>query len=939
VNLAERIARLSPAKRALLALELQGSLGQPRREPVAIVGIGCRLPGGGDGPAAFWRLLCAGVDAVGEVPSSRWNADDYYDPDPDAPGKMRTRWGAYLGGIDLFDYGFFGITRREATRMDPQQRLLLEVCWEALEHAGIAPDSLAGTRSGVFVGISTADYAQLQLKRGRPEEVDAYFGTGNAPSVASGRIAYQLGLRGPALSVDTACSSSLVAVHLACQSLRAAECDLALAGGVNAILLPEITVNFSKAGMMAADGRCKTFDAAADGYVRGEGCGVVVLRRLADALAAGDRVHAVLRGSAVNQDGHSGGLTIPNGDAQTDVMRRALADADVAPRSVGYVEAHGTGTALGDPIEMRALQAVFAGPREHPLAVGSVKTNLGHLEAAAGIAGLIKVVMALGHGQIPPHLHLNRLSPHIQLNGDAVVVPTRPTPWPAGDEPRRAGVSSFGFSGTNAHVLLEAPPPPPERPAPARPLHLLTLSARTEPALRALAGRFADQLQGEPVAWQDVCFTSNTGRAHFEHRLALVAPSAEPARERLAAFAAGRPGAAAAGRRNTRPPRVAFLFSGQGAQHAGMAARLFETEPAFRDPLRRCADALAPHLERPLLEVLRGDGGLLDQTVYTQPALFAVEYAIAQLWISWGVEPAAVLGHSVGEYVAACLAGAVDLEAALQLVAARGRLMQALPEPGTMVAALGPEAIVAEAVARDRERVAVAAVNGPENVVVSGAASAVAAVAERLAACAVPTRPLRVSHAFHSPLLDPILDELEQAAARVCFRAPQIRLVSNLTGRPFAGGEVPDAGYWRRHARETVRFADGVRALAAKGCQILLEVGPHPVLAPLAASVLGDEARCLPSLVRGVDDWRALLETAAALYTGGVDLDWRALDRTAAGRPVPLPTYPFQRARCWLEHLAPGPKTTEPPAAAHPLLGRLMGAAEASPGVDWRRDD
>ena len=671
-------------------------------EPIAVIGMGCRFPGG-ENPGAFWRLLRAGGDAVREVPADRWNIDDYYDPDPAAPGKMNTRWGGSRDRVDEFDADFFGISPREASHVDPQQRLLLEVAWEALEDAGIPPADLAKTRTGVYVGAIGNDFALLQSRD--LSGIDVFSGTGNSHAVLANRLSYVLDLSGPSMTLDTACSSSLVTVHLACRSLRRGETDLALAAGVNLILSPEMTVVLTKAYMMAPDGRCKTFDAAANGYARGEGCGLIVLKRLSDALADGDRILGLVRGSGVNHDGRSNGLSAPNGPAQEAVIRAALADARLAPEQIGYLEAHGTGTRLGDPIEIDALRAVLCRGRssDRPLLLGSVKTNIGHLESAAGVAGLVKLLLMLRHGEIPPHLHLHTVNPLLRLEESSMEVVTSLRPWSAGAEPRRGGVSSFGFGGTNAHVILEeAPTPKPQPEAFRRPCHVLTLSARSAQALSALAARHGANADGEPsAALPDVAFTANAGRSHFSHRAAVVATSLDEARDRLRRFAADpeAAGVQAAESPLNASPRVAFLFTGQGSQYPGMAASLYETQPAFRETIDRCAAILDRLLDRPLSSLLDPKvGPALDQTGYTQPVLFAVGYALARLWQSWGVEPAAVMGHSVGEFAAACVAGVFSLEDGLRLIAERARLMQSLPAGGLMAAVFATEPQVVEAI-------------------------------------------------------------------------------------------------------------------------------------------------------------------------------------------------------------------------------------------------
>ena len=907
---AERIRKLSPAKLLLVAEQLQArvaALDQARREAVAIIGIGCRLPGGADTPDGFWQLLCEGRDAIREVPHDRWDADALFDVDPDAPGRMSTRWGGFLDAVDQFDPRFFGIAPREAISLDPQQRLLLEVTWEALEHAGVPADSLAGSSTGVFVGISGSDYFQLQMARGL-ETIDTYLASGTAHSVASGRLAYVLGAQGPTFSVDTACSSSLVAVHSAVQSLRAGECRMALAGGVNLILSPITTIALSKARMMAPDGRCKAFDARADGFVRSEGAGILVLKRLSQAVADGDPIVAVIRGSAINQDGRSNGLTAPNGPAQEAVIRAALENAGVSPLDVGYVEAHGTGTSLGDPIEVQALGATLGVGRDRhqPLLLGSVKTNIGHLESAAGVAGLIKAALVLRHGQVPPHLHLTTPNPLIPWDSLPVAIPTALTPWGEAGA-RIAGVSSFGFSGTNAHIVLAESPAAVTRPADGntRPVHVIALSARSAPALRALAGRVADDLAQSDTPLPDVCHTMSAGRSQFTHRLAFVVGSTPEARNGLTAFANGE----AADRVSSgqleapRPPGVVFLFTGQGSQYVGMGRTLYDTQPIFRDALDRCAALLAPALDRPLLSVMFGEtpdaAALLAQTGYTQPALFALEYALATLWGSWGIRPSAVMGHSVGEYAAACAAGACALEDGLRLIAARGRLMQALPAGGAMGAVFAGPDRVATAITSN---LAIAAINGPDHVVISGPESELNRLLGAFDAQGVRTQRLEVSHAFHSPLMDPMLDEFARAAAGVTFAPPDLSMVSNLTGALVGRQDLASPAYWRDHVRRPVQFARGMQTLRDQGYELFVEIGPHPVLLGMGGRCVdGDAIQWLPSLRRGRDDWQEMLTSLSALYTRGVTVDWQAFDRPYGYRRASLARYPFQRSRYWIE--------------------------------------
>ncbi len=927
----------SPLKRALVAIDdLQARLAATEghlRDPIAVIGIGCRLPGGAYDPDSLWELLRNGVDAVGEVPADRWDVDAVFDPDPEAPGKTYTRWGGFLRDpLDRFDPRLFGIAPREAVGMDPQQRLLLEVAWEALENAGQAPDRLAGTDTGVFLGLCSADYHRLSPFSRDLTRVDAYSASGIAHSVASGRISYVLGLCGPAVSVDTACSSSLVAVHLACQSLRTGECRMALAAGVHLMLGPDNTILFSKAKMMSPEGRCKAFGAGADGFVLGEGCGVVVLKRYADAFADGDRVLAVVRASAATQDGASGGLTVPSGAAQEAAIRTALKRAGLAPAEVGYVEAHGTGTSLGDPIELRALAAVFGEDRApaDPLLVGSIKTNVGHLEAGAGVAGLIKAVLAVERGAIPASLHAAPPSPHVDWTQLPLSVVQKLTPWPEGRR-RVAGVSSFGFSGTNVHVIVEESPAPAEPPSDGRaerPLHVFSLSAASEGAVAELARGYDAWLRSHPSdPLADVAHTANAGRAQLAHRRSFLFRDRRDLEERLSSIASGAdaPGTFRGVLEGGDRPRLVFLFTGQGAQYAGMGRELYETQPTFRHVLDHCAKVLGGELDRPLLSLMFDEGAPLDQTAYTQPALFALEYALAELWRSWGVEPAAALGHSIGEYVAACVAGVFPLDDALRLVAARGRLMQALPAGGVMVAVQADEQRVLEAIAGGTDRVSLAAVNAPSSVVVSGAAEAVGAVCARLEQDGVKTKPLVVSHAFHSPLMEPMRREFERVAAGVSAKAPSLPLVSNVTGEGFRGGDTPDADYWSRHAREAVRFYPSLQWLHRRGYRFFLEIGPSPTLSGLGPQCLSDGAcRFLPSLRRGRGDWETLLGSLCELYTAGTRVDWRGFDRGYARRLLPLPTYPFERERYWFKA---GPVRSAEQAAAHPLLGRRLRSA------------
>ncbi len=910
LNLNERAAARASAQPASLATSATD-------EPIAIIGVACRFPGAPD-PEAYWRVLSEGVDAISEIPEDRFDVDEFYDPDQQTPGKIYTRSGGYLDSVDGFDPEFFGISPREAVWMDPQQRLMLEIAWEGLERAGYAPASLRGSRTGVFVGVGANEYAHL-LSGNSVENLEGHFITGNALNAISGRVAFTLGLEGPAVAMDTACSSSLVAVHQAVQALHSGDCDMALAGGVNVLLSPASAVAASRARMLAPDGHCKTFDAAADGYVRGEGCGVLVLKRLSDAQRDGDRISAVIRSSAVNQDGASSGLTVPNGGAQQRLIAAALARAGLSGAEVDYLEAHGTGTPLGDPIEVQAAAAVYGAGRDpgHPLLMGTAKTNIGHLESAAGVAGLIKVVLSLQHQLLPKTLHFRDPNPHIPWESLPVQVVDRPTPWHTGDHPRRAGISSFGFTGTNAHVLIEeAPQPVGDEPTedlpadaaapetPREPWSLLPLSARSAQGLTALAARYSSWLEEHPDApLADVCFTAGTGRSHFEHRAALVANSVHEARMLLDDLVANRLRPGVLRGECGDPPSTAWFFPGQGSQYPGMARELFDTEPVFAETVRRCAQAVDPMLPRPLLEVLlsgdRDTAETLRHTSFAQPAIFAVEMGLARLWQSWGIEPDVVLGHSVGQYAAACVAGVFSLEDGARLIAERGRLFGSLPAGGRMVAVFADPEYV-ERSAEKFPRVSVGAYNG-RNTVLSGPAED---LEEIVAACSQDgTRCtwLETSHAFHSELLDPVLDDFESFARQFSYAAPTLPLVCNRTGAVLTVETPLNAQYWRRHSRQPVQFTESVRTVAALGCSVLMEIGPQPILTAAALQIWPESAAtptAIVSLRKGANAQRQITEGLAAAYICGHRPDFAARQHTPGPR-LELPTYPFQRRRYW----------------------------------------
>ncbi|MDJ1135791.1 type I polyketide synthase [Streptomyces iconiensis] len=919
-----------------------------RYEPVAIVGAGVRFPGGCDSLDDFDAFLRDGRSGIVPLPEDRWDpaaftADD--PADPETKGKIRTAGGGYLDRIDLFDAPFFNISAKEAQYVDPQQRMVLETAWQALEHAGI---DAAGTRrgnGGVYIGASSIDYA-MELDALPYEELDGHLAAGITMFPLSGRLSYFLGWRGPSVSVDTACSSSLAALHMAVQGLRARETDIALCGGVNALHHPRISVMFSHANMLSPDGLCKTFDEAADGYVRAEGCGIVVLKRLTDAVRDGDTVLALVRGTAVGQDGDSAGLTVPNGAAQETVMRNALEAALLAPADIQYVEAHGTGTPLGDPIELGAINDACAQGHDagNPLLVGSVKTNLGHMEPASGVVGLLKAALQIRSGTVYPHLHLAKPSGRIPWDVYPVRVPTRCTPYPPGT--RRALVNSFGFAGTIGAVVLEEPPWACRTDnAPAAP-RVFTLSAKSAPALRGQLESYRAFLDGkgrrdgngdrdgDGIDLDSLCYTTHLGRSHFPHRLAAPVEDADALRALLDGALAREDSAAPPGIRKT-----AFMFTGQGSQYPGMGAALFARFPAFRAAVEECDRLFAPRLGRSVRDLVvdrETPEDDLGRTEFTQPALFTLEFALARLWRSWGARPNALIGHSVGEVTAAADAGLLSLPDAVTLVAARARLMQSVSAAGGMAAVAASEERVGPLVA-DLPGLALAAVNAPDQCVISGDVHVLDKVADELGRSGVRVDRLAVSHAFHSPLMAGASDELRDVLAGMAFHDPHTTVISNLSGRPARKGEMATADYWARHISEPVRFMDGVRSIARRGRHAFVEIGPSGALTALARRcVPAAEHRWLPSLRGRAGDGGALVSALAGYYEAGLTVDWAGFHGTRSARKTALPTYAFQRARHWLPVPRPGSAAartgTDP--ACHPLLG----AERASDGTEETAD-
>ncbi len=951
-DLAQRMASLSPAQRRLLEqrmLEKRIAGQKSRAEPIAIIGMSCRFAGARN-LAEYWQVIRQGIDAISEVPPSRWDLDELYDPTGTQSGKMFTKWGGFIDGIDQFDPQFFGITPREAARMDPQQRLLLEVSWEVMENAGRPADQMAGSKTAVYVGIGSTDYSKVPSQLADYyHHIDAHVGTGNALSIAANRISYVYDFHGPSAAVDTACSSASLAVHLGVESLRRKECSAALVGGVNAIITPETTIAFSKARMLSPEGKLRPFDAGANGYVRGEGCGMLFLKRLADAEKDGDQVLAIIRATSVNQDGRTSGISAPNGRSQQECIRAAMAQAGVTPADISYIEAHGTGTQLGDPIEMQALTELFPKGEgaESPLYVTSVKANIGHTETAAGVAGLIKTLLLMQHEQIAPQLHFRSLNPHISLEGSRIVLPTETIPWPSSKGRRLAGVSSYGFGGTNTHLLIEAPAQVASVPrSPAAPLvseqngdfdsldptttqhHVLKLTGRSSAAVEERAAALATFLsENGDAEVADVCFSANTSQADFNHRAAVVGDSVEGLAQSLAQLAAGKKGPTLQRGQvqGIARPKVAMLFTGQGSQYPQMGRALYQTEPVFREAIDQCDTLLRKGSAESLLSILfpktDEQAELIHKTLYTQPALFAIEYATARLWQSWGVEPSLLLGHSIGEYVAATIAGCMTLEEGLLLLAERARLMQQISKPGKMAVLFAPEAKVAPKLAGKSEKVAIAALNGPENTVISGDADEIDRLVQEFESDGIGVQPLTVSHAFHSPHMDEMLDAFEQFASKIEFQPPKIGLISNRTGQLMK--EAPTARYWRDHVRGSVRFREGVERLAEAKMAILLEVGPSATLLGMARRCVPDfEVASIASLRKGQEADQTMASAVSQLYVAGGKLDWRSRHRHAPRKRLLLPNYPFHRNRYWFDvDKSVGRSGSRRTGVGHPLLG------------------
>lgn len=948
-QLKQALAALRKARARLDAIE------KSRREPLAIVGMGCRFPGGVNSPEEFWHLLKNGTDAISQVPADRWDIDALYDSDPAAPGKVASRWGGFIDSIDQFDPNFFGISPREAAQMDPQQRLVLEVTWEALENAGLTRSDLAGSPTGVYVGVHSlsADYTLTQYAS--RDAIDIYTGTGTAHNVIGGRLAYLFDLRGPTMTVDTACSSSLVAVHLACQSLRSGESRMAIVAGVNLILTPESTILASKMHMLAPDGRCKTFDSGANGFVRSEGCGVIILKRLSDAVNDGDNILALIRGSAVNQDGHTNGLTAPSGLSQQDVIRRALDNAGVKPSDISYVEAHGTGTSLGDVIELESLIAVFGGREREgmPCLLGSAKSNIGHLEGGAGIAGLIKTVLSLQKKSIPPVVHFKTLNSNISLDGTPLTIPTKLQPWTA-DGKRLAGLSSFGWSGTNAHAILEEAPAATAGndalSARKDRAHVLAISAQSKNSLKRMAKAYQEFLA--PAAGsvslpslEDICYTASLRRSHHEHRLAVVGKTPQELAEKLTAFeqddreSAVRTGYAAP----DATPRIAFVFSGQGSQWTGMARELMTDEPVFRDAIQECEKAIRLYADWSLTEALHGENNTrLDDIDVIQPTLFAIQVALAALWRSWGVTPDAVIGHSMGEVAAAHIAGALDLQNASRIICTRSRLLRRVSGKGVM-AVVGLSLDEAQqAVAEYRSQLAVAVSNSPRSTVLSGDPDAMEKLFAELQKRNVFHRLVKVDVASHSPQMDPLLPELLKELDGLGSKSAVVPFYSTVTGTVNAHS-LFDASYWVDNLRKPVLFSGMIEKLAKDGHTVFIEISPHPVLLPAIDETLhhvNKPGHTLPSLLREEGELHTLQNSLGALHTIGYPVDWKK-QFPFGGKLVSLPAYAWDHQRHWIQskrELVSGAKDQRTAGIPdHPLLGvRLAALAQLPNSTSWQ---
>lgn len=879
--------------------------GENINEPIAVIGTGCRFPGA-DGPDQFWDLLKNGESGITEVPPSRWDSSSWYDPDLNDIDSMNTKWGGFLKEIEFFDNSFFHIPYREACMMDPQQRLLLEVTYEALEQAGMPSRQLEGSMTGVFVGVTSNEfYKKLKVSPSRG-------GTGVNNSITANRLSYHFDWRGPSYAIDTACSSSLYAIHQACQSLRLNESSMAVAGGVNVVLSPDYGISFSQAGMMASDGHCKTFDEKADGYVRSEGCGVVILKRLSDARRDDDTILALIRGSAINQDGRSNGLTAPNGVSQVQVIHQALKNAGLKASDIDYLEAHGSGTPLGDVIEVRSAAAVYSDSDNNRCGLGSVKANIGHLESAAGIAGLIKSVLMLRHGSVPPQIHFQKANKDLLLEKSPFVISTKDQP--SNLTPNRIGISSFGFGGANAHVILERSPVIESKQAysvnghaTARGEHVVVISADSKKALKNKLISYQGWLQRNgDYRFDDIVYTLNARRDHFDFRLSAVCKDREDFEFTLKEWLKESEKQDWLSEKSSipTPSKCAFLFPGQGTRYRFAAMDLYQQHPLFRESIQLCSELIGNRIPIPLTDLLYGDidpGTDLNQTIFVQPALFSLGYALFRYWTSLGVEPAALMGHSLGEITAAAAAGVMNLDDAVNLVCSRAECMQNLPADGAMAAVIA-ETEEVEEVMKKYEDLTIAGFNTPRQIVISGVETSMQKALADFDERSILTIPLEVSHAFHSNWMEPAIEPFLEKISSIPFQRTKIPLVSNVTGE-FSGHDILDAEYWAEQISKPVRFRDGIESLADFGITHFIELGPSDTLINLGKKCIGPERQATwkASLKPEESAWTTSADLLSELYRQGWELNWKAWFEGMELTPAALPTYPFQRKRCWPE--------------------------------------
>ncbi|NEQ79181.1 MAG: acyltransferase domain-containing protein [Moorea sp. SIO2I5] len=898
---------------------------------IAIIGMSCRYPGANNWKE-FWENLKNGVDSVTEVPPGRWEEKNWYHPDPYHPGTSYSKCAGFLDEIDKFDPLFFEISPEEARFIEPQQRIFLEEAYHSIEDAGYATDSLRGKKYGVFVGASTnGDYAKLLSISGLDTHRMAL--TGNILSIIPARIAYLLDLRGPVVAIDTACSSSLVAIHQACESIQRGESEMAIAGGITILPTADLQILTSQFQMVSPDGRCKTFDASASGTVWSEGCGVLVLKRYSQAIQDNDHIYGVIKGTGVNYDGNTNGISAPSSQSQANLQKAVYHKFGINPETISYVETQGT-SYIGDAIDVEALTEAFYKwtNKKQFCAIGSVKTNIGHSAAAAGVSGLIKTILCLKNQKLVPSLHFNQPNPHIDFENSPFYVNTEFKDWKVFEgQPRQAAVSSFGFSGTNAHIVVEeAPSQVKSQNVVEPPIHLLTLSAKTEKALDELVSSYQNYLETNPeLALADVCYTASTGRAHFNHRLGIIASETTEIIEKLLGWKTEEELVGVfSGQANNESPKIAFLFTGQDSQYVNVGRQLYEQAPTFRQAVEECDQILQPYLEVPLLEFIypkdAQKSSYLDQTAYTQPAIFAIEYALAKLWESWGIKPDVVMGHSVGEYVAATVAGVFSLEDGLKLIAMAGQLMQKLPSGGQMVSVTASESQVIEAIKEYSSQVTIAAVNGPESIVISGESEAIASIFRKLESSGVKIKQPQVSHVFHSPLMEPMLGEFETVAKEITYSQPKIQLISNVTGEKV-GAEITTAKYWVDRVRQPVRFLESIKTLEEEGYETFIEIGPKPILLEMGRQcVTEDVGEWLPSLSPGVEEWQQMLYSLGKLYVKGAKIDWSGFNSDYSRQKVALPTYPFQRERYWIETQKAYLPNWQKAQNQHPLLGEKL---------------